>query len=198
MNIWKGDLYMISLLNGEICNISDNSVCMVLSSGIGFEVFCNRKTLSRLEIQKRHCLFIHTQLSQEDIQLYGFIEERELNFFKMLIKVNGVGCKMAQSILDLDVATLSESIINNDVKSLTKIKGVGAKTAQRIILELKNVVETKYKGLSQQLNENVSDAKYALIALGYNPNDIDEVLINIDDSLNSSDIIKMFLKKTNI
>lgn len=189
---------MISMINGEVCAVSDNNICIMLSSGIGFEVFCNKKTLSSLNVSYNYRLFIHTQLSQEDIQLYGFLEERELNFFKMLIKVNGVGCKMAQSILDLDIGTLSNAIINNDVKSLTQIKGVGTKTAQRIILELKSVVETKYKGLSPMANENVNDARYALIALGYNPNDIDTVFNDIDDSLSSSDIIKAFLKKINM
>lgn len=189
---------MISMINGEVYNVSDNSVCIMLSSGLGFEVFCNKKTLSSLEVTCACHLFVHTQLSQEDIQLYGFLEERELNFFKMLIKVNGVGCKMAQSILDLDIGTLYNAIINNDVKSLTQIKGVGTKTAQRIILELKSVVETKYKGLSPIASENVNDARYALIALGYNPKDIESILSDIDNSLSSSDIIKVFLKKNNM
>lgn len=185
---------MISFLNGVVRNVSDNSVCVQVSSGVGFEVFCNKKTLSKLATSYTFDFFIHTQLSQEDIQLYGFLQERELNFFKMLIKVNGVGCKMAQSILDLDIDILSNAIINNDVKCLTGIKGVGTKTAQRIMLELKNIVESKYGNEVCSVNEEMNDAKYALISLGYNPKEIDDVLFNIKDGLSSSDIIKEFLK----
>lgn len=188
---------MISLLNGTVYSISDSSICVLSSSGLGFEVFCNKKTLVKLKENCTFKFFIHTQLSQDDIQLFGFLEERELNFFKILIKVNGVGCKMAQSILDLDVSILSDAIINNDVKCLTKIKGVGMKTAQRIILELKNIVESKCGGASSSLNENVNDARYALIALGYSPQNIDMIIEDVEKDLSSGDIIKEFLKRVN-
>lgn len=190
---------MICLLKGTIHSISDVSLCILNSSGVGYEVFCNKKTLSKVKEGYNFDMLIHTQVSQEDVRLYGFLEDRELNFFKMLIKVNGVGCKMAQSILDLDVNTLSSAIIDNDVRCLTKIKGVGAKTAQRIILELKSIVESKYDldSSSSNENENVTDAKYALIALGYNSQKIDTILKDIEQDLSSSDIIKEFLKIIN-
>lgn len=186
---------MISLLRGKVHSIADNRICILCSSGVGYNVYCNNKTLSAIKKEEELDILIHTHVTQEDIQLYGFLDESELNFFKMLIKVNGVGCKMAQSILDLNVESLVEVILNGDIKCLTKIKGVGTKTAQRIILELKNVVDSVYKESVDLLNENMNDAKYALIALGYDVQIIDKTLKGIDGSLSSSDIIKLFMKK---
>lgn len=189
---------MICLLKGTVHSITEDSICLLNSTGVGFEVFCNKKTLTTLNKNDSVTLLIHTHVSDDGVKLFGFLENRELNFFKILIKVNGVGCKMAQSILDLDVNALLNAISGNDIKCLTQVKGVGPKTAKRIVLELANLVKSKFEDVRLPDNENIADAKYALLTLGYTMEQIDSVFRDINTEGTSSDIIKEFLKSNSI
>lgn len=189
---------MICLLKGTVHSITEDSICLLNSTGVGFEVFCNKKTLTTLNKNDSVTLLIHTHVSDDGVKLFGFLESRELNFFKILIKVNGVGCKMAQSILDLDINSLLNAISGNDIKCLTQVKGVGPKTAKRIVLELANLVKSKFEDVRLPDNENIADAKYALLTLGYTMEQIDSVFRDINTEGTSSDIIKEFLKSNSI
>lgn len=186
---------MIYSIKGYIDKILDDSVVIESKDGIGYEVFCNKKTLAQLKEEEFVKLITYTHLTQDNIALFGFSDQRELSLFKKLIGVNGVGCKMAISILELESESLVEAILNDDVKVFTKIKGVGAKTAQRIILELKGKVKTLE--FSSEKNEAIEDAKYALAALGYSVRDIESALDNINTSMPVESIIKCALVNLN-
>ena len=186
---------MIYCIKGYVDSILDDSVVIESKDGIGFEVICNKKTLSQLKEEEFVKLITYTHLTQDNVSLFGFLEQRELSLFKKLIGVNGVGCKMAISILELESESLVEAILKDDFKVLTKIKGVGSKTAQRIILELKGKV--KMLEFSGKKNEAIEDAKYALAALGYNVRDIESVLDNINKSMSVECIIKYALAELN-
>lgn len=183
---------MIYSVKGEVFRILKDSIVIENSVGIGYEIICNNKTLSQIKEGDNVRIITYTHIIQDDMKLFGFLNERELNLFKMLITVNGVGCRVAQSILEVEPNIFINAVINDDAKSLTKIKGVGLKTAQRIIVELKNTIKSISMEDDNQvgISENIIDAKYALLALGYNIKNIDTVMECINQTASTDEIIK--------
>lgn len=183
---------MIYSVKGEVFRILKDSIVIENSVGIGYEIICNNKTLSQIKEGDNIRIITYTHIIQDDMKLFGFLNERELNLFKMLITVNGVGCRVAQSILEVEPNIFINAIVNDDAKSLTKIKGIGLKTAQRIIVELKNTIKTISVEDNNQvgISENIIDAKYALLALGYNVKNVDSVMEGINQSASTDEIIK--------
>ena len=189
---------MIYSVKGEVFRKLKDSIVVENSVGIGYEIICNNKTLSQLTEGENRRIITYTHIMQDDMKLFGFLDERELNLFKMLISVNGVGCKLAQTILEVDPNIFLNAIINEDAKSLTKIKGVGLKTAQRIIIELKNTAKLNYSNTEATMpNECVNDAKYALLALGYSNSDIETILGDLDSCESTEEAIKKALVALN-
>jgi Holliday junction DNA helicase RuvA len=129
---------MIAKLKGLIDSVGDDWV-VVDCSGVGYLVSCSSRTLSRLEAGIAASLFIETHVREDAIQLYGFLETGERDWFRLLTTVQGVGAKVGLSILS--VATpdqLLQIIAAQDKASLTRASGVGPKLAIRILTELKD------------------------------------------------------------
>lgn len=129
---------MIAKLKGLIDSVGDDWV-VVDCSGVGYLVSCSSRTLSRLEAGIAASLFIETHVREDAIQLYGFLETGERDWFRLLTTVQGVGAKVGLSILS--VATpdqLLQIIAAQDKASLTRASGVGPKLAVRILTELKD------------------------------------------------------------
>lgn len=129
---------MIAKLKGLIDSVGDDWV-VVDCSGVGYLVSCSSRTLSRLEAGTAASLFIETHVREDAIQLYGFLETGERDWFRLLTTVQGVGAKVGLSILS--VATpdqLLQIIAAQDKASLTRASGVGPKLAVRILTELKD------------------------------------------------------------
>lgn len=190
---------MIYSVKGEVFRILKDSIVIENSVGIGYEIICNNKTLSQIKEGDNIRIITYTHIIQDDMKLFGFLNERELNLFKMLITVNGVGCRVAQSILEVEPNIFINAIVNDDAKSLTKIKGIGLKTAQRIIVELKNTIKTIFveDDNKMDISENIIDAKYALLALGYDVKNVDSVMEGINQSASTDEIIKEALALLN-
>lgn len=190
---------MIYSVKGEVFRILKDSIVIENSVGIGYEIICNNKTLSQIKEGDNIRIITYTHIIQDDMKLFGFLNERELNLFKMLITVNGVGCRVAQSILEVEPNIFINAIVNDDAKSLTKIKGIGLKTAQRIIVELKNTIKTISVEDDNKIDisENIIDAKYALLALGYDVKNVDSVMEGINQSASTDEIIKEALALLN-
>ena len=190
---------MIYSVKGEVFRILKDSIVIENSVGIGYEIICNNKTLSQIKEGDNIRIITYTHIIQDDMKLFGFLNERELNLFKMLITVNGVGCRVAQSILEVEPNIFINAIVNDDAKSLTKIKGIGLKTAQRIIVELKNTIKTisVEDDNKMDISENIIDAKYALLALGYDVKNVDSVMEGINQSASTDEIIKEALALLN-
>lgn len=166
-------------------------------NGVGYEVLVPMSSYCLLpELEKT--VHLHTAfIVREDSQtLYGFHDAETKLCFKQLIKVNGVGPKVALTILSgMEVPALVQCVESQDVKRLTKLPGVGPKMAQKLILEIKGKLETKIVltspgGSSTQLDE----AFEALQALGYKPNDAQKMLDKCDSSLSAEEIIRAALK----
>ncbi len=152
-------------------------------NGVGYKVNVPLTVIENLpEPTESLTLVVHTQVREDDISLFGFINEVELRVFELLLTVSGVGPKVALGLLSaLTADDLAQAISSDDVRTLTKVPGVGAKTAQRMVLELKEKIaqfgfERRVDKLSttgtvkkREGNDALlDDAISALINLGYN------------------------------
>lgn len=167
---------MLYSLRGKLIH-KENTLFAVECRGVGYKCFSTMTTISKLP-QKNEEVFVYTHLNvrEDAMDLYGFYEIGELNCFKQLISVSGIGPKGALAILSaMTPETFALCVASNDVKALTKVSGIGAKTAQRVILELKDkikdsdVVEgfTKQSPVMPASSPNMAEAVSALVVLGY-------------------------------
>ena len=176
--------------------------------GVGYACKTTNNTLSALKKGQWGKLYTNLNVGDGIFELYGFATQRELNSFRLLIGVSGVGPKAALSILSsAPPERLAMAIITGDEKALTAAPGIGKKIAQRIILELKDKLSKgQLGGVSGEayggsgitlIPENkVSEASAALAVLGYSQSEIGLALKGIDmDSLPLEQIIKQALKK---
>lgn len=136
-------IYMYSYIIGTIADMEEGKVVLD-NHGIGYELNVSSFTLSKVGAGKQIKLFTHLGVTDDAMRLYGFISEEERTMFLKLITVSGIGPKVALQILSgMDVRTLALAIVNSDTKSLARIKGIGKKTAERVIVELKERVESE-------------------------------------------------------
>jgi Holliday junction DNA helicase RuvA len=166
---------MIAFLSGKL-RMSGLNYVVVDAGGVGYRVSVPLSLMAQMPAQGEAVeLFIHTQVREDAIQLFGFpaLEDQEL--FEMLITITGVGPKVALGIMSvLPVAEIADAIASGDAAALQRVPGVGAKTAQRIVLELKDKVteqvwEQRAVGAAVRPShgDGLADAVEALIALGY-------------------------------
>lgn len=187
---------MFYYISGKIL-LKFNDFLVLESNGIGFKIFTTEKILKNLSLEEKANFYIYFHMRENGIELYGFLDQTELNFFELLNSVAGVGPKSALSILEKnDVKTLSLAIKSNKIEFLTKASGIGKKTAERIILELKNKIELIDKE-NINLDDNL-DVFEALISLGYKKQEAKKALENLDESLKTfEEKFKVALKNLN-
>lgn len=194
---------MFYSLTGELIK-KGTGFAVVECGGVGF--FCNTSNTTLYDIsgEKKVTLFTHLNVREDAMDLFGFSTETELQWFRMLISVNGVGPKAALAILsELTPDRLALAISANDVKMIKAAPGIGPKIAQRIILDLKdkvsayatdNGIEDIAKISAAKDMPNVSEAVAALTMLGYSQADASVAVSQIDPSLSVEDIIRQGLK----
>ena len=187
---------MIAYLNGTILKKLEKAI--ILDTGkIGYLVNLPGTFLAELEKNDTLELYIYTNVLEDDLSLYGFRTSEELDFFKNLIGISGIGPRIGLEILTIPLSTLRGAIANEDTNSLSKIPGIGKKTAERIILEMKNKItisddEREYKGLGPEIDE---DAVNALVNFGYQKHQIVKALKNMPEEIKGAEeIIKYFLQ----
>jgi len=194
-------------LNGVVGHIAPNLAVMDCG-GVGYACRTTSYTLSALQVGEKAKLFTHLNVREDAMELYGFGTQEELNLFRQLTSVTGVGPKAALSILSSSTpANLALSIITGDEKALTCAPGVGKKIAQRVILELKdklakgqtiNAAGESYAGTGVTVipENKASEAAAALAVLGYSQSEINMALKGIDmTDLTLEQVIKQALKK---
>lgn len=196
---------MFYSLTGKIV-YSDISRVAVECNGIAFDVSTSLNTLKKLgSIGDIATVFTYLAVREDGVELFGFADNEELQYFKMLISVSGVGPKAAVAILSvLTPEMLALSITAGDVKSITKAQGVGPKIAQRIVIELKDKVsklipsrmDTAAIKNSAGLmpTENSEEAVNALMALGYSHSDAANAVSSVDPNNSVENIIKQALR----
>ena len=198
---------MFYYLSGTVAHI-EPYLAVLDCGGVGYACRTTAFTLSALKKGERGKLFTHLNVREDAVELYGFASQEELNLFRQLISVSGVGPKAALSILSASTPTnLALSIITGDEKALTCAQGIGKKIAQRVILELKDKLAKgqalgaageRYGGTGiTVIPENKhSEASAALAVLGYTQGEINLALKDItleDHTL--EEIIRQSLKK---
>lgn len=173
--------------------------------GIGYEISVSMTTVYDLpQIGEKVTLFTHFLVKEDSQALYGFIGKSERVLFRILIKVNGIGPKMALAVLS---SMSSEELISNvqdsDVSALTRIPGVGKKTAERLIIELRDKLGQAVKTdlfsapavLRQVQADPRQEAEAALISLGYKPQEAAKAIAGVPtNAASSEDVIKAALK----
>ena len=196
---------MFYYLNGTVAEIGPN-LAVIDCGGVGYACATTNYTLAQLKRGERAKLFTYLHVREEIFDLYGFSSQAELNSFKMLIGVSGVGPKAALAILSSGTPDqLALSIVTGDEKALTGVPGIGKKIAQRIILELKDKLAKDQSSFSAQSSGAIpvvlpgdkgGEAAAALAVLGYGSQEIGLALKGIDmDALPLEEIIRQALKK---
>lgn len=184
------DLNMIGSLRGKIISKGDKSVILE-TNGVGYKVSISPDTFSRLKNDGETFFFIHTHVREDSFDLYGFLENEELEFFLMLLNVSGIGPKGALAILGIaSIETLKKAISSSDLPYLTKISGIGRKTAEKILLELRDKVGAPTEGTLQ----GELDALEALKSLGYSQNEARDALKQIDAGTDTNTKVREALK----
>lgn len=195
---------MIYSLKGKIIS-KENNLAVIECGGVGYACRTTLNTLSSLECDNSSDTLLYTFMSvhENGIELFGFLTKQELNCFKMLLSVSGVGAKVGLSILsDFTPEQFAMLVASGNSKALTKTKGIGAKTAQRIILELKDKIMAdvpEYDMGSSAINISSgnsarSEALEGLMVLGYNQSEIMPVLAGIKENLDTAGFIREALR----
>lgn len=175
--------------------------------GVGYELEASMSTLLALPaIGEQAQLWTHLTVRDDAHLLYGFARERERALFRALIKVNGVGPKLALAILSgMEEAQFMQCVMSEDIKSLTRLPGVGKKTAERLVIEMRDrfpqwqqenleasdLVSTRGDAATDPL----LDAEAALVTLGYKPTEASKMLSGLDKALPTEALIKMALAR---
>ena len=168
---------MIAMLSGTVDQVAGDSVVLDVN-GVGYLVFCSSRTLARIGGRgERMRLLVETHVREDHIHLYGFAEEAERNWFRLLTTVQGVGARIALAVLSvLAPDALTTAILAQDKAALARAEGVGQKLAQRIAIELKDKVgDIALGGAAVRAPAGAdgaaADAVSALINLGYQRSD---------------------------
>lgn len=195
---------MFYSLTGEVVFSDLNSVA-VSCGGVAFRCQSSANTLREIRIGETVTLYTYLNVREDALDLFGFLREYELEWFRLLIGVTGVGPKAALAILSqLTPEKLALCVSTGDVKAITKANGVGPKLAQRVILELKDKAKSAVSSLPEAgmlesaeavcEAENTSEAIAALTMLGYAKSEAAVAVGKVDPELSVQDIIKQALK----
>ena len=191
---------MIGSIRGKLLEKNNKSV-IIETNGIGYKINVSANTLNSIahstgreqkEKSEFFSFWTHLHVREDALDLYVFLNKKELEFFEMLINVSGIGPKGALTILGIaSIDTLKKAISTSDTTYLTKISGIGKKTAEKIVIELRDKLgEEKNDGSLK----NELDALEALKSLGYSQNQAREALKKIPASLDVNTKVREALK----
>lgn len=195
---------MISFLRGVFLNIEENRVILDIN-GVGYEVFVPSGVVESLP-PFGHEVEVYTYLyvRKEFLQLYGFLSSQERNLFRLLLKIPGVGPRVALTILDvLPGEKLLAVVSEGNLEGLLQVPGIGRKSAQRLLFELKEKLP-QYFGEKKREEESAEKPTYeevfeALLALGYSRQEAGDILNKIKkrkpDAGSSVEILRCALKE---
>lgn len=198
---------MYEYIKGKYMGINKDYI-IIENNNIGYKIFTSGATMAEMPgINDEVMLYLEQIVREDFIGLYGFKDREELEMFKLLLSISGVGAKAALSLLSISrINNLKYAIIMEDDKHLCRAPGIGKKTAGRIILELKDKIKKEdimsgvdiqegFEDLQPTVNTNtVGEALGALLALGYSEKEAETALKQVDKTASLEDIIKECLK----
>lgn len=197
---------MYEYIRGKYIGINKDYI-IIENNGIGYKIFTSGATMADLPKIDDEVLIYLEQIVREDfIGLYGFKEREELEMFKLLISINGVGAKAALSLLSISrINNLKYAILTEDDKHLCRAPGIGKKTAGRIILELKDkikkddvaqgvTIQEGFEDIAPNNGNSVAEVLGALLALGYSEKEAESAIKKIDKHQSVENMIKECLR----
>ncbi len=196
---------MIARLRGTLLE-SDFTSCVIDCGGVGYDVAIPLSTFDKLPHPGETAeLFIHTQVREDAITLFGFAESAERKLFRLLLGVSGIGGKLALNVLSaMPVDNFNAAVLAGDVRALSRISGIGKRTAERMVLELKDKLGDYFSGdqAAVAAAPGSADAALALEQLGFKRAAINDVLKELcaklpADEQTSENLLRQALLKLN-
>lgn len=198
---------MYAYIKGELAEINTDHI-VVEAGGIGYQVFISLQTFDYLpSVGEDLKIYTYLYLREDAMILYGFLTKDDMELFKLLISVSGIGPKGGLAILStLEADDLRFAILSGDAKAISKAPGVGGKTAQRVILELKDKLslEDAFEAKTEHVQKNAAaaggsvknDAVMALTALGYSSTESLKAVsaVEITEDMDVEEVLKTALK----
>ena len=198
---------MYAYIKGELAEINTDHI-IIEAGGIGYQVFISLQTFDYLpSVGENLKIYTYLYLREDAMILYGFLTKDDLELFKLLISVSGIGPKGGLAILStLEADDLRFAILSGDAKAISKAPGVGGKTAQRVILELKDKLslEDAFEAKTEHVQKNAAaaggsvknDAVMALTALGYSATESLKAVseVEITEDMDVEEVLKAALK----
>lgn len=188
---------MIVSLSGLVEKSYDNNITVNVN-GVGYGLLVSLIDLNNLESNQEYKFFVYEYIREQSDDLYGFLDLDSKELFVKLINVNGVGPKVAISILSLgSIEKIKQAINQADIDYIQHANGVGKRVAERIIIDLKDKVNLALSNKSNSIINNFyqdDDAVRGLMAMGYNKKEASDLLSSVDKNLSSLDKIKQALR----
>ncbi|MBI3632325.1 MAG: Holliday junction branch migration protein RuvA [Candidatus Vogelbacteria bacterium] len=189
---------MISQLRGKITFANDKFIVLDVS-GVGYRINLTATDIVELtnkDLEKVHMFWTHLAVREDSMDLYGFTNKNELDFFELLISISGIGPKKALGILSVaPVETLKKALRSRDISYLTQVSGIGKKNAEKIVLELKDKFAAIEGGEDYSSLREESDAVAAIKSLGYSTAQARDALQKVNSTVTRlNDRIKEALK----
>ena len=199
---------MFAYLKGILADVSEDN-CVIDVHDIGYNVKISGQTIAGLPgIGEMVKIYTYTSVKEDAFQLFGFLSKDELDLFKVLITVNGIGPKGALSLLSaMDTDMLRMAIVTQDAKLISKAPGIGKRTAERLILELKDRLSITVSMIDREINQyqsvpmadsaNKREAVDALVALGYGQAESIKAVNQVEgaEEMEVGDLLKAALMK---
>ena len=195
---------MIYQITGKVITKEQDFVVLDLN-GFGLKIISSMNTINKLSLNATATLMTYLNVREDILALYGFYSKIEKQIFLLLIGINGIGPKLAITIIsNIDPEIFKKNIINSDIEALVAIPGIGSKTAKRIIIELKDKFTTndEFPTLADDSHSILyADSLKGLLSLGYKTREVRSILSNLlkadDFNGNIEKIIKEALKELN-
>lgn len=172
---------MIGLIEGKVCHLSAPVACIMTASGVGYEIELPLPDFCQLQLDASVAVWTHLHVREDAQLLYGFIKHQERDVFRQLIRINGVGAKMALAMMStMSAPELKQAVETDNEVALTRVPGIGKKTAQRLLIELKgkfdnientgelfDTLQDTPKSAAGSEGIILAEVESALISLGY-------------------------------
>ena len=200
---------MIASIKGRVEGVTSESVIIDVN-GLGVEAIVPATVINRLpKIDENVRLYTYLHVREDAMQLYGFLEKEDLDFFKLLITVNGIGPKAAIAVLSsMPADILTFAILSEDIKTIEKAQGIGAKTAKKLVLDLKDkvgIIKQAKNASSVDYNSDIAtginseikrEAAEVLAALGYSQTEAMKAISTVEmtEDMTSEELVKLALK----
>lgn len=197
---------MIAFVKGRVVRAEESAV-IIENNGMGYRIFVCGRDASRMGGGSEVLLYTYMNVREDAMQLFGFLSAEDLEVFRLLLGVNGIGPKAALGVLSgMTANDLRFAVLSEDIKTISTAPGIGKKTAQKLILELKDkfslqdAFEEKFAEntavQTDAANGNQEEAVQALVALGYSGSDALKAVraAGADASMSTEEILKAALK----